>query len=121
MPIIYTDPNADVPPGVDFLDDAQTDAWVAACETNKPWSVPVREHFREIVSELPAGARVLELTSRCVSRACARRRTASVSPAVRVRHFRDRAREARRAANPEDDLVELPSDVGTTPLSLGAH
>jgi quaternary ammonium compound-resistance protein SugE len=46
--------------------------------------------------------------------------TASVSPAVRVRHFRDCAREARRAANPEDDLVETTSDVGTT-HSLAEH
>lgn len=63
MPFIYTDPNTDVPPGVDFLDDAQTDAWVLACEIDKPWRVPVRERFVELATELPAGARVLEVGS----------------------------------------------------------
>lgn len=58
MPIVYTDPNADVPPGVDFLDDAQADAWVAGCESDKPWRVPIRERFVELVSGLPDGANV---------------------------------------------------------------
>ena len=63
MPIVYTDPNTDVPPGVDFLDVAQTDAWVAACERDKPWRIPVRECFVELVSGLADGARILEIGS----------------------------------------------------------
>lgn len=60
MPIHYTDANLDVPPGVDFLDADQARAWVAACELDKPWRQPMRRKFAELISTLPAGARVLE-------------------------------------------------------------
>ncbi len=63
MPIQYDDPSLDVPPGVDFLDAAQTAAWVAACEVDKPWRVPVRERFAALIAELPSSARILELGS----------------------------------------------------------
>lgn len=63
MPIHYTDPNADVPPGVDFLDAEQAHTWVAACELDKPWRVPMRRRFAELIATLPPNARVLELGS----------------------------------------------------------
>ncbi len=63
MPINYTDPRLDVPPGVDFLDAAQARAWVAACEVDKPWREPMRRRFADLVADLPSGARVLELGS----------------------------------------------------------
>jgi len=63
MPIHYTDPTLDVPPGVDFLDRTQTEAWIAACEVDKPWRVPMRQLFVEFASALPAGAPILELGS----------------------------------------------------------
>ena len=63
MTIHYTDPHADVPPGVDFLDAEQVRAWVSACEAGKPWREPVRRRFVDLVGTLPAGARVLELGS----------------------------------------------------------
>jgi SAM-dependent methyltransferase len=63
MPICYTDPQADVPPGVDFLDAEQVRAWVSACETDKPWRDPVRRRFADQVRALPPGANVLELGS----------------------------------------------------------
>jgi SAM-dependent methyltransferase len=62
MPIHYTDPSLDVPPGVDFLDSEQVRAWVAACE-NKPWRTPMRKHFVRLIGALSDGARVLELGS----------------------------------------------------------
>lgn len=61
MPIHYTDPSADVPPGVDFLDAEQVSAWVSACEVDKPWRVPMRRRFAELIGTLPPGASVLEL------------------------------------------------------------
>jgi SAM-dependent methyltransferase len=61
MPIHYTDPHIDVPPGVDFLDAEQTNAWVAACEVGKPWRHPMRLRFADLVGALTSGARVLEL------------------------------------------------------------
>jgi SAM-dependent methyltransferase len=61
--IDYTDPNADVPPGVDFLDAEHVREWVAACEVDKPWRVPMRIRFAELVAGLPPGSRVLELGS----------------------------------------------------------
>jgi ubiquinone/menaquinone biosynthesis C-methylase UbiE len=61
MPIHYTDPTQDVPPGVDFQDAAQVAAWVAACEVDKPWRVPMRQRFAELIAALPHGARVLEI------------------------------------------------------------
>jgi cyclopropane fatty-acyl-phospholipid synthase-like methyltransferase len=61
MPIHYTDPRIDVPPGVDFLDAEQTRAWVSACEVGKPWRDPMRRRFADLVSALPPGARVLEI------------------------------------------------------------
>lgn len=63
MPIHYTDPTLDVPPGVDFLDPAAVESWIAACETDKPWRVPMRSLFVELLQELPEGAHVLELGS----------------------------------------------------------
>jgi hypothetical protein len=63
VPIHYSDPNADVPPGVDFLDDKHIRAWVAACELNKPWRVPMRLRFAELVATLSPRSRVLELGS----------------------------------------------------------
>ena len=63
MPIQYTDPNADVPPGVDFLDAEQARSWVAACELDKPWRVPMRLRFAELIAALPPNTRVLELGS----------------------------------------------------------
>lgn len=63
MPIPYDDPSQDVPPGVDFLDAEETAAWVAACEVNKLWRVPMRERFAELVAGLSSAARVLELGS----------------------------------------------------------
>ena len=63
MPIHYTDPDADVPPGVDFLDAEQVLTWVSACERGKPWRVPMRQHFAELLGKLPPGASVLELGS----------------------------------------------------------
>ena len=63
MPIHYTDPNADVPPGVDFLDAEQAHAWVASCELDKPWRLPMRSRFVELIATLPPNARVLELGS----------------------------------------------------------
>jgi SAM-dependent methyltransferase len=61
MPIHYTDPRSDVPPGVDFLDSKQVNEWVAACEVAKPWRGPMRGRFAELARALPSGARVLEL------------------------------------------------------------
>ena len=61
MPIHYTDPRIDVPPGVNFLDAGQASAWVAACEVDKPWRDPMRRRFADVVGALPNGARVLEL------------------------------------------------------------
>lgn len=63
MPIHYTDPSLDVPPGVDFLDAEAARAWVEACEVDKPWRAPMRARFAEMVSRLRYGARVLELGS----------------------------------------------------------
>lgn len=63
MPIRYTDPQLDVPPGVDFLDAEQVRAWVSACEVDKPWRNPMRRRFADLVGTLPPGARVLELGS----------------------------------------------------------
>ena len=63
MPIHYTDPSGDVPPGVDFLDAEQVRAWVSGCEADKPWRVPMRRRFAELIGTLPAGASVLELGS----------------------------------------------------------
>ena len=63
MPIYYTDPDADVPPGVDFLDAEQAHGWVAACDVEKPWRLPMRIRFAELVATLPPGSRVLELGS----------------------------------------------------------
>jgi cyclopropane fatty-acyl-phospholipid synthase-like methyltransferase len=63
MTISYTDPNADVPPGVDFRNASEVDAWVAACEVDKPWRVPMRRRFATLVSTLPDGTRVLEIGS----------------------------------------------------------
>ena len=61
MPIHYTDPTQDVPPGVDFQDALQVTEWVTACEVDKPWRVPMRQRFAELVRSLPEGARVLEI------------------------------------------------------------
>lgn len=63
MAIHYTDPQLDVPPGVNFLDAEQARVWVEACELDKPWREPMRRLFAEIVSALPSGAKVLELGS----------------------------------------------------------
>ena len=63
MPIHYTDPRIDVPPGVDFLDAEQVRTWVSACEVDKPWRVPMRQRFANLVGALQPGARVLELGS----------------------------------------------------------
>jgi ubiquinone/menaquinone biosynthesis C-methylase UbiE len=63
MPIEYDDPTLDVPAGVDFLDAAETAAWVAACEVDKPWRSPMREQFASLIAELPKPARILELGS----------------------------------------------------------
>jgi SAM-dependent methyltransferase len=63
MPIHYTDPHIDVPPGVNFLDAEQARAWVAACEDGKPWRDPMRRRFTELVSALSSGVKVLELGS----------------------------------------------------------
>ena len=63
MPMHYTDPRIDVPPGVDFLDAEQVRAWVSACEVDKPWRDPMRRRFADLVGALPSGARVLELGS----------------------------------------------------------
>jgi trans-aconitate methyltransferase len=63
VPIQYTDPDADVPPGVDFLDAEQVHAWVRACELDKPWRLPMRSRFAELVATLPPRSRVLELGS----------------------------------------------------------
>lgn len=63
MPIHYTDPSLDVPPGVDFLDADETRAWVEACEVDKPWRVPMRARFASVIGALGSGARVLELGS----------------------------------------------------------
>ena len=63
MPIHYTDPYLDVPPGVNFLDAGQVSGWVAACEVDKPWRDPMRECFADLVGALPQGAQVLELGS----------------------------------------------------------
>jgi ubiquinone/menaquinone biosynthesis C-methylase UbiE len=62
MPIHYKDPTADVPPGVDFLVESEVRTWVAACEVNKPWRMPVRLRFAELIAYLP-GSNVLELGS----------------------------------------------------------
>ena len=76
MPINYTDPSVDVPPGVDFLDASEVDAWVAACEVDKPWRIPMRRRFAELVSAVPNGAMVLEIGSgpgllaECILEAC---------------------------------------------------
>lgn len=61
MAIHYTDPQKDVPPGVNFLDAEQARVWVEACEVGKPWREPMRRRFTGIVSALPSGAKVLEL------------------------------------------------------------
>ena len=77
MVIHYTDPNSDVPPGVDFLDPGQVRDWTAACEVDKPWRVPMRNRFAELVALLPPGSRLLELGSgpgllaECVLERCA--------------------------------------------------
>jgi ubiquinone/menaquinone biosynthesis C-methylase UbiE len=63
MAIHYTNSHLDVPPGVDFLDAEQVNAWVAACEVAKPWRDPMRKWFADLVAALPPGARVLELGS----------------------------------------------------------
>lgn len=63
MPIQYTDPDLDVPPGVDFLDPDHVHSWVAACEVDKPWRAPMREHFARLIGALSSGARILELGS----------------------------------------------------------
>ena len=63
MLIHYTDPDADVPPGVDFLDAGQVHEWLAACELDKPWRVPMRTRFAELIAMLPPRSRVLELGS----------------------------------------------------------
>jgi ubiquinone/menaquinone biosynthesis C-methylase UbiE len=63
VPIHYTDPNADVPPGVDFRDAGQVRTWVAACELDKPWRRPMRVRFAELVATLPPRSRILELGS----------------------------------------------------------
>jgi cyclopropane fatty-acyl-phospholipid synthase-like methyltransferase len=63
MPIHYTDPDADVPPGVDFLDAEHVRDWVAGCELDKPWRVPMRTRFAELIARLPPRSRVLELGS----------------------------------------------------------
>ena len=63
MPIHYTDPLTDVPPGVDFLDAEQVRAWVSACEADKPWRDPMRRRFADLVGAFSSGARVLELGS----------------------------------------------------------
>ncbi|HUR19215.1 MAG TPA: class I SAM-dependent methyltransferase [Vicinamibacterales bacterium] len=63
MPIHYTDPHRDVPPGVDFLDAEQVRVWVSACELDKPWRGPMRRRFAALVGALSSGARVLELGS----------------------------------------------------------
>lgn len=63
VPIHYANPEADVPPGVDFLDAGQARAWVSACERDKPWRVPMRLRFSELLGGLPQGASVLELGS----------------------------------------------------------
>jgi SAM-dependent methyltransferase len=55
MPIRYTDPRIDVPPGVDFLDAEQVRAWVSACEVDKPWRDPMRRRFAGLVGALPPG------------------------------------------------------------------
>ncbi|NOT28369.1 MAG: class I SAM-dependent methyltransferase [Acidobacteria bacterium] len=76
MSIDYTDPNADVPPGVDFLNALEVDAWVAACEVDKPWRVPMRQRFADLLSALPNGATALEIGSgpgllaECILEAC---------------------------------------------------
>lgn len=76
MPIIYTDPSADVPPGVDFRNPSEVDAWVAACEIDKPWRVPMRRRFAELVGAVPNRAKVLEigagpgLLAECILEAC---------------------------------------------------
>lgn len=59
----YTDPSLDVPPGVDFLDPAQVETWVAASEVDKPWRMPMRDLFVRLIQDLPAGAHVLEVGS----------------------------------------------------------
>jgi ubiquinone/menaquinone biosynthesis C-methylase UbiE len=59
--IHYTDPDTDVPPGVDFLDAEQVRAWIAACEVEKPWRTPMRLRIAELVARLPPSSRVLEL------------------------------------------------------------
>jgi SAM-dependent methyltransferase len=63
VPIHYTDPADDVPPGVDFLDAEHVQAWVLACEVDKPWRDPMRKRFVDLVGTLPPGAKVLELGS----------------------------------------------------------
>lgn len=63
MPIEYTDPSLDVPPGVDFLDPDQVHRWVAACELDKAWRAPMRELFAQLVGAFSSDARVLELGS----------------------------------------------------------
>ena len=77
MLIHYTDPDADVPPGVDFLDAEHVRDWVAACEVDKPWRLPMRIRFAELLAGLPPGSRVLELGSgpgllaECILERCA--------------------------------------------------
>ena len=61
MPIRYSDPRLDVPPGVDFLDAEQVRAWVSACEVDKPWRELMRRRFVDLARALPPGATVLEL------------------------------------------------------------
>ena len=77
MPIHYTDPSADVPPGIDFLDAEHVRDWIAACELDKPWRLPMRIRFAELVGALPLGSRVLELgagpglLAECILERCA--------------------------------------------------
>jgi ubiquinone/menaquinone biosynthesis C-methylase UbiE len=56
----YTDPAADVPTGVDFLNEEHVHQWVITSE-EKPWRRPMRSRFVELLARLPAGSRVLEL------------------------------------------------------------
>jgi ubiquinone/menaquinone biosynthesis C-methylase UbiE len=59
----YVDPEADVPTGVDFLNEEHVQKWVAASEVDKPWRIPMRTRFAELLGELPVGSTVLELGS----------------------------------------------------------
>jgi len=56
----YTDPAADVPTGVDFLNEEHVHKWVISSE-EKPWRRPMRSRFVDLLGRLPVGSRVLEL------------------------------------------------------------